>query len=431
MKRDCLRIIKAGINASKPEIILPKLVKLKSSKLLVGKKVYLLSRFDGIVVIGGGKASGNMAIVLEKIFGKYIKDGIVNVKYGDKVKTKLIRLNQAGHPLPDKNSLKGTKEMIKILRENENSLTIILISGGGSALMEMLPTSISLRDLRKLNEMLIKCGAEIEEINAVRKHISLIKGGKLMRFVKNHAISLILSDVVGDRLDSIASGPTVPDPTTFFDAYEVLRKYRLLRKIPKSVLRYIEKGIEGKVEETLKPDDKAFERVYNLLIGTNRISLNAMKKESIMLGYKPLILTSYLKGESKEVGKVLASIVKELAFQKKRIALLAGGETTVTVKGKGIGGPNLELLLSFLLEARDIKNFTACAVDSDGEDGSTDAAGALVNDSTLSEGLKIGLNPRLMLENNDSYTFFKRTKNLLFTGKTGTNVNHLICILLY
>jgi glycerate-2-kinase len=431
LRSDALKIIEAGISAANPAIAMRNWVKLRRSKLWVGKKSYDLDKFDNIYIVGAGKASGVMAQTLEDILDKKVTKGLVNVNSVRRAKTRIIEMNEAGHPIPDVSTLKGTKKILKILREvGERDLVFVLISGGGSALLEMPVDDISLEDLKKTDELLLKCGANIDEINTVRKHISVVKGGKLIKSIPAQVISLILSDVVGDKLDVIASGPTTPDSTTFSDAFRVLEKYALLSTVPKSVLTYIKKGARGLVAENPKPENEIFKRVNNLIIGGGETVVKAAREKAAELGYNPIIISTTVEGESKVVGEKHASMLKKMPAAKKPAALISGGETTVTVRGKGKGGPNQEFVLGALLTLQKMKNFAIAAIDTDGEDGSTDAAGAIGDDKTLPQAEKIGLNPKKELEKNNSYHFFEKVGNLIHTGPTGTNVNDLRIMLI-
>jgi len=333
--------------------------------------------------------------------------------------------------------VESTKKVISICSNLTNEdLVICLISGGGSSLFSLPADGISLEEKRLATDVLLKSGANIREINIVRKHISKVKGGQLLNFLKPaKVISLILSDVVGDPLEYIASGPTSPDPSTFKDVYNIVKKYNLISKLPKNIIERIEKGLNGEVAETLKPGDKIFDNVKNIIVSNNIKSLIAMEEKAISLGYNTTILTSYAQGESREVGKFLCAIMKQISSYdtpvKKPACILLGGETTVTVKGKGKGGRNQELVLSVVLNCEGIKNFVFASIGSDGIDGYTDAAGAIADNLLLEEAINSGLKPEEFLENNDSYTFFKRTRNLIFTGPTGTNVNDFTIAIIF
>jgi len=311
---------------------------------------------------------------------------------------------------------------------DEDDILLVLISGGGSALFMLPEDGISFEDKVKTNELLLKSGARIYEINAVRKHISKVKGGKLANLVRGTLISLILSDAVGDPLEAIASGPTVKDPTTFQDAYRILKLYDLWNKIPESVRRHIELGLEGKVEETLKED---LPNVHNFLIASNSLACEAIKRKAGELGVDAQILTTTLEGEAREIAIALGSIIEEIyrygrSF-KKPCVLIAGGEMTVTIKGEaGLGGPNQEFALSIARKISGLRNVAVLSVDTDGTDGPTDAAGGLVDSYTLEVLKKENMDVEEFLRRHNAYEALKKAKALLITGLTRTNVNSIV-----
>jgi len=333
--------------------------------------------------------------------------------------------------------LKSSQLLLNYLVENVNSndIVIVLISGGGSALFEIPEEGISLDDIAWISRELMKRGADIIELNTVRKRFSKVKGGKLLKYIKARAVvSLIISDVVGDRLDIIASGPTAPDETTFRDVYSILLKYGLWRELPEKIKKLVEKGLMGEVQDTLKPGDPLFNKTRNIIIASNNNVLEAVASKARSSGYNTLIFTSMLEGEAREVGRVLGSIIKSIHTYSipvsKPAILLAGGETTVTVRGSGIGGRNQELCLSLALIIKKLKNTVAVCMGTDGIDGVSPAAGAIIDDFTIQEAVAMGLNPIEYLNNNDSYTFFSQLKRAIITGYTGTNVNDLFIALI-
>lgn len=409
-------------------------VKLYTDRVL---SLYKISSCKKIIVIGFGKASCQMTNAIVDFASDSIEKGIVITKYGHNIyresevtnqKSK-IKIYEAGHPVPDENGLKGTEEIIKLLKDSdEDTLVVCLISGGGSSLLVSPYEGITLNEKKKTTELLLKAGANINEINTVRKHISRVKGGRLVEIVYPvKVISLILSDVIGDRIDVIASGPTSPDKTTYEDALNVLRKYGLMEKSPQAVLEVFYKGAEGLIPETPKEGNKIFERVENIIIGNNKKLLNAAKTSAESLGLRAEILSEEIRGEAKDVGRWLAEKALEthkelLAKRDRQICLISGGETTVTVKGSGTGGRNMELALAFAMEIEGNHGITLLSADTDGTDGPTDAAGAIVNGETITKAKALGLDPKEYLENNDSDTLFKKIDSLFITGPTGTNV---------
>ncbi|MEM2757519.1 MAG: glycerate kinase, partial [Sulfolobales archaeon] len=391
---------------------------------------------SGVKVLGLGKASASMALAIEELLGDLIIDGAVIIPKGLKPPNLgRIKILYGSHPVPDEDSINSTKELLKLCSQQDKETFIVLISGGGSALFELPIEPITLKDLKELTTQLLRCGADIKEINTVRKHISMVKGGRLAKLLyPSNVISLILSDVVGDPIEFIASGPTAPDPTTYDDAMSLLRRYGILDSLPISINDFITRGLNGEIPETPKPNDEVFSKVLNCIVASNYLSLKAMEDEARRLGYNTLILTSMMEGEAKDVGKFLAGIMKNIKFYdepiKKPAAILVGGETTVTVRGKGIGGRNQELALSVAISIAGLDEVVFASIGSDGIDGVSIAAGGIVDGETVSEGKKIGLNPYDVLSNNDSYNYLSRLRSSVLTGPTGTNVNDLAVALI-
>lgn len=338
-----LKSLEAAIKAVNPKSIIKSKLRLKGSILHVDGHTFDLRRFKNIYVVGGGKASGSMAETLEEVLGDKITSGLVNVPKENKHQTSIIKFHKASHPIPDESGVEGTRKMLEIAEKaSGDELIICLISGGGSSLMPMPRGEITIADKRQITEDLLKCGATINEINTVRKHISEFKGGWLAKKAYPATIlNLILSDVLGDPLDFIASGPTVPDSTTFSDAIKVLKKYGLWDKAPESIKKVLTDGEKGFIPETPKADDEAFKRVFNVVIGNNRAASLAACETLKSEGLNTLLLTSLLEGEARHVGTVLASLAREVLASgnpvQKPAGIVAGGETTVTVTGKGRG----------------------------------------------------------------------------------------------
>jgi glycerate-2-kinase len=436
--QQALDILQSAIDAVKPHRLIEYQLSLKNNRLLIrGKESLNLEQFENIYVIGAGKASAFMAQALEELLGDLITGGMVTVKYGHSAACRKITIPEAAHPLPDENGLQATSEILEICKKvGKKDLVFCLISGGGSALLEQLPKGISLSDLQAASQRLLECGATIEEINTIRKHISLVKGGKLARTITPAAcLTLIISDVIGDPLESIASGPTVPDTTTFADTSEVIQKYGLKKQLPASVSGYIEKGMRGEAPETLKPGDPVFRRVENIILGNNFTALTAAKKTAETLGFNTTILSSKIRGEAREVARAIAGIVQEVAATGNLLpppaCLLFGGETTVTVRGKGKGGRNQEFALAALLVLQDMPQphiLLSCGTD--GTDGPTDAAGAFISPEIYCAARAANLNPLKYLQNNDAYHFFEQVGGLIKTGPTGTNVMDIGIVLI-
>ncbi|MGC8895541.1 MAG: glycerate kinase type-2 family protein [Candidatus Bathyarchaeia archaeon] len=430
-----LKSLESALNAVDPKQIIKSKVLLKNSTLHVDKYSFDLKKFRNVYVIGGGKASGSMAEALEQVLGRIIRMGLVNVPYGSKHKTDIIKLHEASHPIPDDSGVEGTRRMLEIAENaGENDLIICLISGGGSSLMPLPRGDITINDKKKITDALLKCGATINEINTVRKNISDFKGGWLAKKAYPATIlNLILSDVVGDPLDFIASGPTVPDSTTFSDAIKVLKKYGLWDKIPTSIRKVLLEGEKGKIPETPKANDEAFKKVFNVIIGNNRLASKTAQECLKSEGLNTLLLTATLEGEARHVGTMLASIAHEVSVSgnpiPKPAGIIAGGETTVTIIGKGKGGRNQEIALAAALKMNGMDGAVLASISTDGIDGPTDAAGAIVDGKTLTKAAKEGLTPEEYLAENDSYNFFSKLEDLIFTGQTGTNVNDISVII--
>jgi len=429
-----LKSLEYALNAVDPRQLMKAKLRLKNSVLKANGYSFDLRKFRNIYVIGGGKASGSMAEALEQILGQYITNGLVNVPHGSESKTKIIRPQEAGHPIPDKSGVEGTQRMLKIAEQAEKEdLLICLISGGGSSLMPLPRGGITIEDKRELTDALLKCGAIINEINTVRKHISDFKGGWLARKAYPATVlNLILSDVVGDPLDFIASGPTAPDSTTFSDAIKALKKYDLWDKAAVSIKKALSEGEKGLIPETPKANDKAFRKVYNIIVGNNRFASSAAREHLRSAGLNTLLLTSTLEGEARNAGVMLASIAREVAVFgnpiRKPAGIIAGGETTVTVTGNGLGGRNQEISLAAASKVGGMDGVVVASLSTDGVDGPTDAAGAIADGKTISRATEMNLDPEETLAENNSYHFFSKLGDLVFTGPTRTNVNDISVI---
>jgi glycerate 2-kinase len=429
-----LESLKSALNAVDSKQLMKSKLSLKNSILKVNRYSFGLKKFKNVYVIGGGKASGLMAETLERILCPHITNGLVNVPHGNKQKTEIIRLHEASHPIPDKSGVEGTRRMLKIAEQaQKEDLLICLISGGGSSLMPLPRGGITIKDKREITNTLLKCGATINEINTVRKHISDFKGGWLAKKAcPATVLNLILSDVVGDPLDFVASGPTVPNSTTFSDAIKVLKKYGLWDKAAASIQNVLSSGEKGLIPETPKANDKAFKKAYNVIIGSNRFATSAAREHLRSAGLNTLLLTSTLEGEARHAGVMLASIAREVSISgnpvPKPAGIIAGGETTVTVTGKGLGGRNQEISLTASLKMGGMDGVVVASLSTDGVDGPTDAAGAIADGKTMSRAAEMDLNPEEFLAENDSYNFFSKLGDLIFTGPTGTNVNDISVI---
>lgn len=428
LRSDALKVIWQVIESVNPESAVQRNMFLEHEKLHVGDNIINLGDYDNIYAIGAGKASAAMAVAVENILGKRLKGGIVCTKYGYVAHLSKLELVEAGHPIPDEKSLLGAQKTLhKIKSCNPNDLVICLLSGGASAIWCLPADNITPEEKMQTTEILLASGANIHQINTVRKHISMIKGGRLAQAIHpTRMISLALSDVVGDKLTSIGSGPTVGDPTTFQQALEVVNKYNLRSRIPPSVLEHLRAGVKGEIRETPEPEEPIFEHNIEYIIGSNKLALQTAERTARWLGYNTFILSSEVTGEARLVGKELAGEIKNIYTNKNPVAppavLLCGGETTVTVKGNGKGGRNQELVLSAALKLNGLKNILVASVGTDGSDGPTDAAGAFADGNTVNRGKKLGLDADEHLERNNSYEYFDRLGDLIRTGPTGTNV---------
>jgi len=428
-----LDAIEKSLEAVDPGRVVRSRVKSSNNLLQVNEETFDLTRFKRIFVVGGGKASGSMAEALDEILGERIEEGVIVVPQGtsDRYESERIEFHEASHPIPDESSVNGAKKMLNLAsRAGEDDLVISLISGGGSSLVALPREGISLRDKQEVTDTLLKSGATINEINAVRKHMSSFKGGQLAREAYPATVlSLLLSDVVGDPLDVIASGPTVPDPTTFDDAVNVLRRHNLWEHAPKAIREILSEGTKGTIHETPKRDDPTFTRVHNVVVGNNRLACTAATEELGKHGLDSLFLTSFMEGEARDVGSMLGAVAREITASGNPVpppaGIVAGGETTVTVKGDGVGGRNQEICLSAALKIEDLDKVIVASVTTDGIDGPTDSAGAVVDGRTVSRSRELGLDARECLQNNDSYSFFHEIGDLIYTGPTGTNVNDI------
>lgn len=431
MRRDAVSIFRAGLEAADPVNAIQRHVELKQNLLKVEKQTYDLSAYDKVWVVGAGKAGAKMAQAVEGIFDRRLEGGIVNVKYGHASALNKVKVNEAGHPLPDEKGVRGTKEIIDLLKQTgERDLVLCLISGGGSALLPCPVEGLTLQEKQQTTKILLECGATIHEINAIRKHLSQVKGGRLAQLAYlSMLVSLILSDVVGDDLDTIGSGPTVADRSTFQDCLAILEKYQIRRRVPGSVASLLERGANGEVKETPKQGDPVFGRVQNVIVGSNTLAVRAAQQKADALGYHSLVLSTCIEGETRDVAKVHAAIAKEILRTGNPVptpaCIISGGETTVTIRGGGLGGRNQEFALAAAIALDGLRGVVALSGGTDGTDGPTDAAGAIGDGSTLTRARQKGLDAEACLRENDSYHFFEPLGDLLITGPTFTNVMDL------
>ena len=431
LRSDAERIFGAAVERVLPETCIAEHCRREGRVLHLGPHQVDLGEVERVLLLGAGKASGAMALALEPLLEGASVEGLINVKYGHLAPVKRVRLVEAGHPVPDESGVAGTREILDLAKSaGERDLVVCLISGGGSALSPLPAPGLSLEDKQETTRVLLGCGATIHEINTLRKHLSGFKGGRLaLAAAPARVFSLILSDVVGDDLDIIASGPTVPDAGTFADCLRIVAKFGIEQDLPGPVVERLRAGAAGEVAETPKPGDPAFERCRNLIIGSNSEALAAAEAKARELGYQTLVLSSLIQGETRVVASVHAAIGREMLLSGRPLSapacLLSGGETTVTLTGPGKGGRNQEFALAAALEIEGQGPLLLFSGGTDGTDGPTDAAGALADSRTISRARELGLDPAAYLAANDSYNFFDPLGDLVKTGPTRTNVMDL------
>jgi glycerate-2-kinase len=436
-----LTLLEEAVKASDPRIAVRRCVKLSKNRksLAVGNATFNLEKSGRVFVVGAGKASGAMAEEIEKLLGDMISEGCVSILRGTRsmFNTERIELHESNHPIPNSDSLEATKRILSILdTAGPSDLIICLISGGGSALLCLPPDEVPLEDLETVIRSLQKLGTNINELNTVRKHLSQVKGGRLAEKAASRGctmVTLVVSDVVGDPLDVIASGPTAPDSTRYKDAIEVLKRRNLWNDMPESARRHLLKGFNGEIPETPKNESSVFSHVHNYIIGSCRQACNAAYTKARELDLNSIVLSTMVEGEAKEVGKFIAAVARELATHgspiNKPAAVIMGGETTVTVLGTGRGGRNQELALSASKSIEGLEGVVIGSMGTDGVDGPTDAAGGIVDSHSLTNARLKGIIPLDYLSRNDSNTFFKKLGDgMIITGPTGTNVNDIMVI---
>ena len=429
-------IMAAALEAVDPEQAVRRVLRRDQDTLQIGDQRYDLRAVRRIFVVGAGKAGTPMAAAAAAVLGERLTEGLVIVKQGYAGASMVgpIALVEGGHPLPDARGVAAAERIAQLVATaGADDLVLVLISGGGSALLTLPSPGVALDDMIALTQVLLGCGATINQINTLRKHLSQISGGRLAQLADPARVAtLILSDVVGSPLDVIASGPTVPDPTTFADAWTIVTRHAITDQLPEPVRVRLQRGLSDTSLETPKPSDPIFAQVQQLVVGSNEIAALAAKEAARQHGYQPLLLTTYLEGEARIVGGVLANIARELALHDRPIPqpalLIAGGETTVTLRGSGLGGRNQELALGAVCSLAGLPQTTLVALATDGGDGPTDAAGAVVTGATLAEAQALGLDPTDFLDRNDAYHFFAPLDDLLLPGPTLTNVNDLTLI---
>lgn len=431
------RILAASINAVDPAHAVTNFLKRDQNQIHVGKKSYALKSIQRVFLIGFGKASLPMGQAAAEIIGDRLTQGILITKTHPSqftIQDSSFTIFEAAHPVPDEYGVEGARQIIDLLQATTpEDLVIFLISGGGSALLTAPVPDISLADLKNLTKILLACGADINELNALRKHLSQVKGGNLARMAyPAQVISLILSDVIGDPLDVISSGPTSPDTSTYANAIEILNKYNIAKEMPSSILTHLQRGASGDIPETPKESDPVFERCQNIIVGNILKAAQTALKQAEREGFNTLLLTTRLKGEASQIGPNLAAIAQQINASGDPIprsaCIIAGGESTVTLQGDGHGGRNQEVALSAVVDLAGLRDTFLITLATDGDDGPTDAAGAVVSGNTLGLANDRDLDPAKFQINNNSYQFFDQLGDLLKPGPTLTNVNDLAFI---
>lgn len=434
-------IFNAALIAVDPCNAVHNTVRVEENFLHVADTRYDLAQFNRIMVIGAGKATARMAQAIEKLLGERISSGLIIVKEGHTARLKIIEQVAASHPVPNAAGLEGAQRILKMAQAaDEKTLVICLLSGGASALLASPVNGVTLQDKQEATALLLNAGAAIGELNAVRKHLSAVKGGRLAQAVyPAQMVVLILSDVIGDRLDVIASGPTAADESSFADAWSVILKYALQERIPARVSQYLQRGMAGQGAETVKNGDPCLATTRNTIVGGISLALDAAAEKAQQLGFAAEIITAKLQGEARDAARIMAQSTRARLPTLQagdRLCLLCGGETTVTVRGPGKGGRNQELALAFALEIEGLEGISLLSAGTDGGDGPTNAAGAIVDGNTATRARNFGLDPAQYLNDNDSYSFFRQFDTLsgeqthLITGPTGTNVMDIQIMLL-
>ena len=434
---DICRILAAAIRGADAGKAIRRHVHREADILVVDRSHFDLNVYHHILVIGAGKASVPMAKSICELVGNRLTSGLLITKdgYRSSLNSQLenkVQIIEGSHPIPEQRNIVATSKLTSLVTGlSSKDLVIFLLSGGASSLLMSPSSGISLQDIQRTTSLLLNCGASIAEINTIRKHLDAIKGGGLAKLLAPATVtSLILSDVLGNQIDMIGSGPTAGDPTTFSDAWIILKKYQLVDQVPRAVRVYIAEGLEGNIPETLKPGDPLLKKVTNLIVASNKDALSSAESAARMAGFSTRILTSSLQGEASEEGDHLCKEATRLIAGPSSVSrpacMLAGGETTVSIKGNGRGGRNQELVLGAVKCLSGKDNLLLISLASDGGDGPTDAAGAVATGETYSRGLSMGFYPQDYLSRNDSYHYFEPLGDLIKTGPTFTNVNDLV-----
>ena len=434
--REAKEIFQAGVGAVDPRKMVRDSLDISGTVLTADGVRYDLSSFPRIHLLGAGKACDQMANGVEELLGDRISGGVIITPDGTEILTPRVPRRVGAHPIPDEEGVRAAEELVSIAAAaGADDLVVVLLSGGGSALLTAPAAGILLEDIRVLTAKLLKRGASIDELNTIRKHLSRTKGGGLARLIyPARVMTLILSDVVGDDPAVIASGPTAPDPTTFRDCLEIMDRYQLREWAPSRIRERLERGRGGVISETPVAADPIFQKVQNIVIGNNRIALLGAAEKGRELGYKTVILSDRVAGDTRRSAKLHCALAVAVSTRRQPgdtpVCLLSGGETTVVVKGTGLGGRNSEFVLASALDIAGKEGITILSGGTDGIDAETPSAGAICDGTTLERGDELRLSADNLLERNDSYTYFRTLGDELITGPTGTNVMDLRVMLL-
>lgn len=429
-------IMAAALHAVDPARAVRRALRRDGAAIVVGERRY--EQIKRVIVVGAGKAGAPMTEAVVDVLQERIDTGLVIVKDGHGSTTGgrvgPVTLLEGAHPVPDERGMAAAQQLAVLLHNlDADDLVLVLVSGGGSALLTLPVPPLTLRDLQALTDALLRCGATIGEINALRKHCTALGGGQLARLAAPAQVaSLIVSDVVGSPLDVIASGPTALDPTTFADAWAIVERYKLETVLPPAIIMRLQQGMAGMAAETPKPNDGLWERVHNQIVASNAVAADAAVAAARERGFNAMLLTTFAEGEAHDVGRMLAAVARELGQRDgplpRPALIVVGGETTVTLRGNGMGGRNQEVALGAVEGVRGLSRAVLVALATDGGDGPTDAAGAVVTGDTLDRARTLGLNPAAFLNHNDAYHFFAALDDLLHSGPTLTNVNDLLFV---
>ena len=428
------KLIVRGLAAVDARGAVSRSISRNGEELIIGRRRYDLCRYERVVVVGAGKATASMARAVEQRLGPRLHGGFVVVKYSHGLPTKRIVLAEAGHPVPDQSGQRAAARLCAMAAElGRRDLLIVLLSGGASSLLPAPVAGVTLADKQRTTQELLRCGASIREINTVRKHLSRIKGGRLAELTEATVVTLILSDVLGDDLSAIASGPTAPDPTTYQDAVAILKRYRIWQAVPQRVRQHLDRGCQGFVSETPKPGSFLFRRVHHHIVGNNATAVTAVIRAARESGLRTLVHTPALTGEAREAGQRFGAMARNIVREGKPLqrpcCMVAGGETTVTVTGKGTGGRAQEFAAAAALEIAGLDKVWVVAIGTDGTDGPTDAAGAVIDGNTVARAQRLSVDLKGALKRHNTYPALKRLHQLILTGPTGTNVNDLYLLL--